>query len=1467
MDDRVIDIIGSGKGGEAREPVEAENDLISYAQAHIIEVLGEGPIDGLVVPSTGSSSSFRSIYLDDTPLKDPDGDFNFKGVQCYVRNGYEDQNPVKNFGSIEAETIVNQQIIKGTPITQTLADGDFDDVRIKIMMPSCLRVNKKSGDIGPTKVQLKIWAKLQSSGTWKEVSTVTIQGKTNTSYEKSVRVKNITQYGDPGPWEIKIERLTSNSGSSDIQNDTYWSSYTTVLNERFLWPNIAYVAMSIDAKQFGTHIPARSYEVRGRIVRVPSNMAHCYWDADDPWTVGHNIYNGAWDGTFKWAYSNDPAWCFYDIVTNSRYGLGASSVRIDKYQLYSISKYCLALDSSGDFVGVDNGEGGKEPRFTLNICINTQEDAYHLINALASGFMSMPYWAAGYLSLSQDGAGDATHIANETTAINGEFHYSGVGLRSIHSVAAVTWNDPRDSYKSAIEMVEDPDLIASIGWKPLDILAVGCTSQGQAHRIGRHHLEAEAHGEVVAFIGSFYFADCVPGSIIKIQDKSYSGVRFGGRVLSGSTTTSIKIDDEVTLAAATTYTLTCTLSDGSIESKTVTNAAGAWDTLVVGSAFSHAPGEGAFWVLSGGSYVEREFRCLSNIEKEKNEFEITAIYHDSTKYARIDYDIEFDDSNTYPTRISIRNDAYKWVKSGSGTNEYYLLDSTDGNPDLHEPSKLIINGATATKGTIGSLAAGRWGYGDNDSLNAPTIYVRLSDGTDPDTKAVDYIMAKYPRIITKQLMPPTNMDFDIFTHQHGRNFAIGVLISWKFSKDPRVVFYDVDYRESSSSYNGSWKRFGTGETTTSSIEDRNIPAGTYDFRIRARGVGFSDWYEEEDVVIADPRDLPPDVTNLVTKDDPATGVLFVGKECEVEWDDMADGSVDYYPEDRHRDYRVKILTTGDVLKRTKYIRKNQYVYTENMNKKDFGTPAREFKVSVECRDTEGRFSTNPTVITVSKTTVDFSGNAPTLTGAHNGIEVDLTPLTIDDQDLLKMYVYCDTSNPPVTLKKILSAHTKHVFIRFHPTTSTTYYVKVVPYDMYGAGVASDIGSVICSLTPIEDQLAQCTVVLDGGVWATGETPDPRIEYGATMLAGYSDATTKEWWLDASTGKCYFGQGEVCCDANGISFNIPSSYYPENAVNWGYDAGSGVGFNVYSTLYTIHSSHTLIATCLDVLGDDDLTSGYIYFRTYCSLTNESAIYLDAYSGLGPYARLLVKADSSNVCSIEMIADASNKIKVDTSAGITITGAVGVTGATTITGVLAVTGARINLDDAYSLKWGDGSTYIYGSSSTDVISFYTAGAKIARFGADGLGIGKDADSGIELDVYHAAVAAGTLFQLKYNSTSGSRYLIKALNSTPATVFSVEANGDGYFLGDCSALTFTDRTAYPKDLETAIAALQSIQRLPEEEYDETDPEKQLNHELLHDSIKSTSGKRDLGATVSVNCEILKYLLEKVTELLNPN
>jgi hypothetical protein len=613
-------IEGRSGGDEGNTPVEDKDDLLSLALARIIDVLGEGEIGGL-------EDGAKSVFLDDTALMAPDGKYNFKGVKFHARNGTPNQSPIPGIVAIESEQGVGAEIVKNTPIIRTINEPDIDDLRIKIMTPSLYQVDKNDGDMHGSEIEFRIEIRTVG-GVWQNPfgKDLKIRGKCTSSYERRYIITDVLQYG-PAPWEIRITRITADSSTQRRQNKLYWASSTGLINETFYWPHVASVGLEINAKQFGTHVPTRSYNVFGRnTLKIPTNY--------DPLT---REYSGVWDGTFKNGWTNNPAWIFHDLVSDKRYGLGAPAAYIDKWTLYEIAQYCDGMVKTG----YKNAQGNAimEPRYTCNVVFQTQEEAYHLLNALASSFLAMPFWASGMVTMAQDSPKAPTHLANQTNVIEGEFTYSGTGLDARHSVALVTWNDPIDSCRPAIEAYYDPELVRKVGWNPTDVIALGCTSRSQALRVGRWIIDTEKHQpETVTFVGGWDFADAVPGAIIKVMDPSYSGVRFGGRVKAGSTLEDIQLDGEVLLIEGQTYTLTCVLPNKTIQEKAVLNGPGTYTELHT-LQFSDQPEANALWVLTGSSLAPRHFRVITNKEIEPHRYEIFALYHDPDKFARVERDI------------------------------------------------------------------------------------------------------------------------------------------------------------------------------------------------------------------------------------------------------------------------------------------------------------------------------------------------------------------------------------------------------------------------------------------------------------------------------------------------------------------------------------------------------------------------------------------------------------------------------------------------------------------------------------------------------------------------------------------------------------------------------------------------------------------------------------------------------------
>ncbi|MEN6621499.1 MAG: phage tail protein [Smithella sp.] len=449
---------------------------------------------------------------------------------------------------------------------------------------------------------------------------LSIKGKTTSPYEVAYRV-NLPAGG--APWNVRLTRLTPDSTSAALQNSITWSTFTEIIDAKLIYPDTAYVAVNIDAALFGSEIPTRGYEVEGLEIQIPDNY--------DPET---REYTGLWTGTFQTAYSNNPAWILYDILVNSRYGLGNSIdfSQIDKFALYEIGQYCDEL--------VDDGYGGQEPRFTFNTQITNQKEAYEVVNAITSAFRGMTYWGSGSITAVQDKPSDPVMLVTNANTIDG-FSYSGSALKARHSAVIVTWNDPLDAYRTATVVVEDPDLIQRFGWRTIDTVAIGCTSKGQAIRWGKWILETERYEtDTVTYKASFDHVAVRPGDIIAVQDPTYANARMGGRFVSVGTD-EFEIDDPVTLVADQVYTLSAVLPDGTVEDRTVINPDGETSFLMVDEPFTETPLVGAVWVLSSANLEPRLFRVISMREDPaKNIFEIVALFHDPAKYDRVETGIK-----------------------------------------------------------------------------------------------------------------------------------------------------------------------------------------------------------------------------------------------------------------------------------------------------------------------------------------------------------------------------------------------------------------------------------------------------------------------------------------------------------------------------------------------------------------------------------------------------------------------------------------------------------------------------------------------------------------------------------------------------------------------------------------------------------------------------------------------------------
>lgn len=605
MTELIIGAGGGGKGGggaSARVAQEAPDSLRSKAYARVVDLISEGEIEGLV-------DGLQSVYLDDTPIQNADGTTNFSGVTLETRDGTQQQSYVPGFSSVENEVPVGVEIKASQPVVRSITDPDVDAVRIKVSVGQLTNQDTTNGDLNGSSVSFSIDRQV-SGGGFVEVINDTISGKTTTKYQRSYYVPLTGN----GPWEIRVRRITADSTSSAIQNKTYLDSYTEVVENKLRYPNSALVALRVDASQFSA-IPRRSYDMKLLRVRVPVNY--------DP---GTRTYSGVWNGTFKIAWTDNPAWCFYDLVTSTRYGLGGyiPESQVDKWALYRVAQYCDQL--------VPNGLGGFEPRFTCNLYLQTREQAYKVVQDMASIFRGMVYWSGGAITVTQDAPSDAVYQFAPGNVVDGEFAYQGSSAKARHTVALVTWNDPDDFYRQKVEYVEDAAGIARYGIVQSDVVALGCTARGQAHRVGKWLLFSEqSESEIVTFRTGLEGAVVRPGDIIKVADPVRGGMRLGGRI-AAATASTVTLDQE--LPADLPWRLSVVLPNGTVEERLVGPISGR--TLTVTIPFSSVPQVDAIWMLASSIIEPQLFRVVSVAERDPGVHEVTALAHNPSKYAAIE---------------------------------------------------------------------------------------------------------------------------------------------------------------------------------------------------------------------------------------------------------------------------------------------------------------------------------------------------------------------------------------------------------------------------------------------------------------------------------------------------------------------------------------------------------------------------------------------------------------------------------------------------------------------------------------------------------------------------------------------------------------------------------------------------------------------------------------------------------------
>ncbi|MDM3414198.1 host specificity protein J [Citrobacter sp. Cb018] len=593
------------KGGSSssRTPTEQPDDLQSVAKAKILVALGEGEFAGQL---TG-----KDIYLDGTALENADGSQNFSGVTWEFRAGTQAQNYIQGIPGTENEINVGTEVSSATAWTRTFTNTQLSAVRLRLKWPSLFK-QEDNGDLVGYSINYAI--DLQTDGgTWQTVLNTSVTGKTTSGYERSHRI-DLPQAGST--WTIRLRKITADANSAKIGDTMTLQSFTEVIDAKLRYPNTALLYIEFDSSQFNGSIPQISCEPRGRVIRVPDNY--------NPET---RAYSGTWQGAFKWAWTDNPAWIFYDLVITDRFGLGnrLTAANIDKWTLYQVSQYCDQQVPDG------KGGNGTEPRYTCNVYVQDRNDAYTVLRDFAAIFRGMTYWGGDQIVALADMPRDVDYAYTRANVIDGRFTYSSSTTKTRYTTALVSWSDPGNAYADAMEPVFEQPLVARYGFNQLEMTAIGCTRQSEANRKGRWGILTNNKDRVVSFDVGLDGNIPQPGYIIAVSDELLSGKVMGGRI-SAVNGRMIKLDRVADAAAGDRLILN--LPSGASQSRTIQAVNG--ESVTVTTAYSETPQAEAVWVVESDELYAQQYRVVSVSDNNDGTFSITGVWHDPDKYARID---------------------------------------------------------------------------------------------------------------------------------------------------------------------------------------------------------------------------------------------------------------------------------------------------------------------------------------------------------------------------------------------------------------------------------------------------------------------------------------------------------------------------------------------------------------------------------------------------------------------------------------------------------------------------------------------------------------------------------------------------------------------------------------------------------------------------------------------------------------
>ncbi|MCE1493577.1 phage tail protein [Enterobacter hormaechei] len=593
------------KGGSSssRTPVEQPDDLQSVAKAKILMVLGEGEFAG--------GLTAKDIYLDGTPLQNADGSENFSGVVWEFRPGTQAQDYIQGIPGTENEISVGTEVSSETAWTHTFTNTQLSAVRLRLKWPSLFK-QQDNGDLVGYSINYVV--ELQTDGgSWQKVLDTNVTGKTTSGYERSHRI-DLPKAGST--WTIRLRKITADTNSAKIGDTMTLQSYTEVIDAKLRYPNTALLYIEFDSSQFNGSIPQIACEPRGRVIRVP--------DTYDPET---RTYSGTWLGTFKWAWTDNPAWIFYDLVVSDRFGLGdrLTTANIDKWTLYQVAQYCDQMVPDG------KGGSGTEPRYTCNVYIQERNDAYTVLRDFAAIFRGMTYWGDDQIVALADMPRDVDFTYTHANVIDGRFTYSSSTTKNRYTNALVSWSDPDNAYSDAMEPVFEQALVSRYGFNQLEITAIGCTRQSEANRKGRWGILTNNKDRVVTFNVGEDGNIPQPGYVIAVADRNLSGRDLGGRVsaVNGRVLTLDRAPD-----ASSGDRMIVNLPSGVSQSRTIQSIRG--NKVTVTTAYSETPVAEAVWVIESDELYAQQYRVITVTDNNDGTFTIVGANHDPDKFDRID---------------------------------------------------------------------------------------------------------------------------------------------------------------------------------------------------------------------------------------------------------------------------------------------------------------------------------------------------------------------------------------------------------------------------------------------------------------------------------------------------------------------------------------------------------------------------------------------------------------------------------------------------------------------------------------------------------------------------------------------------------------------------------------------------------------------------------------------------------------